>query len=382
MRRSELRVRVDQQGGLEIVDPGFDCLDLLRAVDPAFRIHQAALPEPGLPSFIRLRRRTAGIARDQLTRLATPDLVELHDKAMRSQLTNIAGASLLDLKVEIAHRYLRSCRLCGHRCGVDRAGLEVGLCGLGREAIVAEQFVHIAEEPPINPSLVVNLTGCGLRCRYCQQWKLLDTPQVAGDLLELALWPALDTVGARSISFAGGNPDESLFAILGFLNGAPEGWSLPVVWNNHAYCTPEALRLLEGVVDIYLPDLKYGNNDCGRRWSGVPDYFDVARQAITQMLDHKVPVIVRMLVLPGHVDCCHRPALEWLAEAAAANLSLSVRTQYCPDWKITGTDGSMSVRPAPADTQSVREEAVRLGFKVVDSGRLDTALIHQSDAGT
>jgi putative pyruvate formate lyase activating enzyme len=227
--------------------------------------------------------------------------------------------------------------------------------------------VHIAEEPPINPSLVLNLAGCGLGCRYCQQWKLLDTSQVFGDALEPRLWQALDAEGARTISFAGGNPDESLFAILGFLRDAPEGWNLPVVWNSHAYSSPETLGLLDGVVDIYLPDLKYGNNDCGLRWSGVPNYFDVARQAIEQMLDHKVPVIVRMLVLPGHAGCCHIPALRWLAKVATTNLSLTVRSQYCPDWKVTGQDGPMAARPDPADTHSVREEAGRLGLRVLDS---------------
>jgi putative pyruvate formate lyase activating enzyme len=293
---------------------------------------------------------------------------------MAGMLDAVQGASLLDLKIEIAARYIRSCVLCGHRCGVDRTRGETGICGLGSDAIVAEHFVHIAEESPINPSILVSLAGCGLRCRYCQQWNLLAPSKVQGCPLEPALWQSLDVDGARSLSFVGGNPDESLLAVLRFLREAPEDWSLPVVWNNHAYCTPESLDLLEGVVDAYLPDLKYGNNECGLRWSGVPAYSDVAGQAIARMLGQHVPVIVRMLVLPGHVACCHVPSLRRLAEVATKDLKLSVRGQYCPDWKIVETDGAMSARPEPEEIEAVRAEAMRLGLKVLSPGGLETVM--------
>lgn len=366
MGRQQLRIRVSPVGLLEVVDPGFDCLDLIRAVDPGFRIRRQPLPTNPEPKFLAARRRRAGRCPDELRQMSIDALTTLHSQVVGGMLNPDHGASLLDLKIEISGRYLQSCVLCGHRCGVDRTREETGVCGLGTEATVAEHFVHIAEESPINPSLLVSLAGCGLRCRYCQQWKLLAPSKVPGDPLDGRLWRSLDVDGARSLSFAGGNPDESLFAVLRFLREAPEEWSLPVVWNNHAYCTPEVLDLLEGVVDVYLPDLKYGNNECGLRWSGVPAYFDLARQVIAQMLRQNVPVIVRMLVLPGHVCCCHLPALRRLAERATKDLRLSVRGQYCPDWRIAQIDGAMSARPQPEEVEAVREEALRLGLEVLD----------------
>lgn len=366
MGRQQLRIRVSPAGLLEVVDPGFDCLDLIRAVDPEFRIRRQALPTTTEPKFLSARRRRVGCFPDELRQMSREALVSLHTRVMAAMLDVGQGASLLDLKIEIADRYIRSCVLCGHRCGVNRTRGETGICGLGPEATVAEHFVHIAEESPINPSLLVSLAGCGLRCRYCQQWKLLSPSKVPGNPLEPALWRSLDVDGARSLSFAGGNLDESLFAVLRFLREAPEDWRLPVVWNNHAYSTPEALDLLEGVVDAYLPDLKYGNNECGLRWSGVPAYSDVAGQAIAQMLRQNVPVIVRVLVLPGHVVCCHVPALRRLAESATNDLKLSIRGQYCRDWKINQTEGAMSARPQLEEVEAVRVEALRLGLEVLD----------------
>jgi putative pyruvate formate lyase activating enzyme len=366
MGRQQLRIRVSPAGFLEVVDPGFDCLDLIRAVDPGFQIRRQALPTSSEPKFLAARRRRVGYCPDELHQVSLDALTTLHSQVVGGALTPDHGASLLDLKIEIAGRYLRSCVLCGHHCGVDRTFGETGICGLGAEATVAEHFVHIAEESPLNPTLLVSLAGCGLRCRYCQQWKLLAPSKISGAPLDARLWRSLDVDGARSLSFAGGNPDESLFAVLRFLREAPEDWSLPVVWNNHAYCTPEVLHLLEGVVDIYLPDLKYGNNECGLRWSGVPAYSDVAHQTIARMLRQDVPVIVRMLVLPGHFACCHVPALERLAEVATNDLRLSVRGQYCPDWKIGNTDGAMSGRPQPEEVEAVRVEALRLGLRVLD----------------
>lgn len=362
------------KGLVEIVDPGFDCLDLIQAVNPEFRIRCEAFSTTAEPRFMAARRRRVGYELEELRQMSLAALAELHAQIVGQVVFFDRGTSLLDLKIEIAARRIRSCALCGRRCGVDRMRGEVGVCGLGVEAAVAEHFVHIAEESPINPSLLLSLAGCGLRCRYCQQWRLLAPSKVSGDPLVAGLWRSVDAQGARSVSFAGGNPDESLFAVLRFLKGAPEEWSLPLVWNNHAYCTPEALELLEGVVDVYLPDLKYGNNDCGLRWSGVADYCDLARGAIARMLRQNVAVIVRMLVLPGHVMCCHVPALRWLAEASAKDLTVSVRGQYCPDWKIVETDGAMSARPEPEEIEAVRAEAMRLGLKVLSPGGLESVM--------
>jgi uncharacterized Fe-S radical SAM superfamily protein PflX len=122
-------------------------------------------------------------------------------------------ATLLHLKIELSRRILRKCALCAHRCGVDRTSGELGVCELGTEAKVAEHFVHIGEETLVNPSLVINLAGCGLSSLYCQQGYLLDPAGVDGEPLDESLWVQIDSNKASSLSFAGGNPDESTFSV-------------------------------------------------------------------------------------------------------------------------------------------------------------------------
>jgi putative pyruvate formate lyase activating enzyme len=235
---------------------------------------------------------------------------------------------------------------------------------------VAEHFVHVAEEPPINPSYVFNLAGCGLRCRFCQQGALLDPDRVRGHPLGAALWPTMDLQGARSLSFVGGNPDESLYAILRFLETAPGDLALPVVWNSHGYGTAEGLALLDGVVDAYVPDFKYAGERCARRLSGAPGYPAVVRTTIAGMLRQGVPVIVRILVLPGHGECCHLPSLRALAEHASSApggvLLVSVRGQYAPDWKITRRDGVLARRVRPGEVAMVRGAAHEVGLALVE----------------
>lgn len=374
-QRCNSRVRIHNNGELEIVDPGFDDLPLLRLVDPAFRISKQRLPGFKSPRFARLREVRVPMTVDELAIAADEDLWIFHDDLLARlpvedpEKFTEQTATLLDLKIELAFRILKRCTLCARRCRVDRTREETGVCGLGSRAYVAEYFVHIAEESPINPSLVLNLRGCGLRCRYCQQHRLItDVGNTEHDHeLTEQLWTRLDYSKARSISFVGGNPDESLWAILKFLRSAPRTWRLPVVWNCHAYGTVETLALLNGVVDAYVPDMKYMSDECAQRWSSVPEYPSTAQAAIRSMSNQVVPVYVRILVLPGHAECCHLPALAFLAQVPVRkNLFVSVRGQYVPDWKITDQDGPLSRRPTAQEVELVENAAREFGLRVVE----------------
>lgn len=371
-RRLPMRIRIDDAGRIEVIDPGFDTLPLLQAVDPEFQIRSAPLPGFTGSRLHRTRRIGCGVSADRLADTSETSLQRLHAAAMerlRSQSdAHEAGAgeaSLLTLKIELARRLLSPCRLCSHRCGVDRMWGERGRCQLGTSATVAEQMVHIAEESPINPCLLLNLVGCGLRCRFCQQGHLLDPDAVEGVPLDAALWDTLDTTGARSLAFAGGNPDESLYAILQFLNAVPTDWLLPIVWNCHGAAALETVALLDGVVDVYVPDFKYGSDQCGLKLSGIPDYPATALAAVTAMLAQGVPVIVRLLVLPGHRICCHLPVLQHLASLSGTCL-ISVRGQYCPDFRITSADGGLARRPTWDEVEAVRATARQLGLTLIE----------------
>lgn len=377
MGRTSDRIRIGDDGRLEVVDPGFDILPLLREIDPDFEVQSRPLPGFVSPGFLKTRDIGTSLTRGELAGESEATLWRMHVDAIalrsRCATTPIRSAeseaSLLDLKRELARRILEHCRLCAHRCAVDRTRGEAGICRLGTSATVGERFVHIGEEGPFNPSLVLNLAGCGLRCRYCQQWTLLNPSRVSGEPLDGQLWSGLEIAGARSLSFVGGNPDESLYAILSFLNSAPRDWNLPIVWNCHAYSTQETVALLEGVIDVYVPDFKYGNDECAQRWASAPGYVTAALETISAMVAQDVPVIVRILVLPGHVDCCHLPTLELLSTIGTDWLMVSIRDQYCPDWLIDVNSGAMARRPISSELARVRERASLLGMNLVDSAR-------------
>lgn len=377
MRRTAVRVRVDDAGNLEVVDPGYDTLPLLRAVDPYFTIATERLAGFTEPRLIRTAALGACMSRDDLDRTAVESLIGHHHELVATLRANrdpippkrSGETSVLELKAAIARRMLSACSLCARRCGVNRLSGERGPCGLGAEAYVAEHFVHIAEEPPINPSLLVSLRGCGLRCRYCQQHELLNAKGSRAEVLGRSLWPRLDFTDARSMSFIGGNPDESLPSILDFLCHAPRDLALPIVWNHHAYATDEGVQLLDYVADVYVPDLKYGSDPCALRLSGVTGYCAATQRTIRRQLEQGVPVIVRILVLPGHLECCHRPALEFLASLERRDrLSVSIRGQYSPDWKIAAKDGLLARRTLPCEIGAVQTQALRLGLHVVGDG--------------
>jgi len=364
------RLRIASDGSLEIVDPTPEDLPLLHMVDPGFAVRSAPLQGFRYPRFMAARDAGAGIARDALGATSTRVLWRLHRHAVDRLRGGAVGracgeASVLDLKVELAERQLAGCRLCARRCGADRRHGDFTPCGLGMEAFVAESYVHIAEEAPINPSLVVSLAGCGLGCRYCQQGAILR-PAPEYRRLDADYWATLAIGEARSLSFAGGNPDESLSAVLRFLAAAPTDWRLPVVWNSHAYVPSRTVALLDGVIDVYLPDVKYGAEPCGRRCSGVANYPAVALRAVSAMLRQGVCVIARILVLPGHAECCHVPVLNTLARCAAdGRLTVSVRGQYAPDWRISPKDGAMFARPLREEVLRVEQICADLGLAMV-----------------
>lgn len=361
-------MRVLPNGAVVITDPDPAALELIRALDPSYTVRTAPLPGFVQPRLLGTRAASGGIPASIPPEAADRELWAAHDRAMACPAWRKPGeASLLDLKIELAMRMLRRCELCALRCGVNRLQGERGRCGLGIDAFVYEAYTHIAEEPPINPALNVSLRGCGMRCVYCQQAPALDPRGTAASALVPAFWERLDFSEARSLVFVGGNPTESLPAVLAFLRAAPAGFASPIGWNCSGYDAVNAIRLLDGICDVYIPDFKYGNDACATRCSEAPGYADNARHLIQEMVQQRVPVFVRMLVLPGHEQCCHEPVLTVLAGlSASGHLYVSIQGGYLPEWKALSLRGPLSRYPRARDVAAVRRRAQELGLRVVE----------------
>lgn len=370
----KIKMRVMTDGTLEVIDPAMEDLPLLQAIDPDYRIITAPLKGFVAPRFQSLRMWYTPLLKENICEVSLDILRKVHEQEMydikkcnynSSKILSGKNATLMDVKIELARRELMDCKLCVRRCGADRLNGGKGFCGLGADAYVADTFIHIAEEPPINPSLLIELHGCALRCRFCQKPELHNIS--THKILNKNLWGGLSFDKARSLSFIGGNPDESIYAILRFLNTAPDRFCLPVVWNCHGYADKAVYQILEGVVDTYIPDLKYGNDECAAKWSSVRNYVETAHNGINEMIVQGVPVFVRILILPGHGRCCHVHVIRWL-EKHKDKMTLNLMEQYFPENGMEKVLGAMADRPKAWEIKMLRKEARKAGLSLINKG--------------
>lgn len=257
-------------------------------------------------------------------------------------------------RVKAAYARLASCDLCPHHCGVNRFKGETGVCRSGFKPKVASANLHRGEEPPISGekgSGTIFFSGCTLGCVFCQNFPIsqmgngeeITTAGLAGKMLQL------QRRGAHNINFV--TPTHFLPQILAALWLAiPQGFMLPLVWNSSGYESVDSLQLLDGIVAVYLPDMKYSDDTVALELSGAPDYSRVNRAAVSKMLrqvghlqtdENGIAVaglIVRHLVLPGGRDGS-REILPWVAENLGSETHVALMSQYFPAGKAATVPG-------------------------------------------
>ena len=250
-----------------------------------------------------------------------------------------------------------NCNLCPRGCGVDRTRGQTGFCGAGDTALVAKAMIHKWEEPVLagnGGSGTIFFGGCTLGCRYCQNFAISRRPKgTPMDAVQLRReMENLIAQGAENIDLV--TPTHYLPTIIPALS--PK-LPVPVVYNCGGYERVQTLRALEGLVGIYLPDLKYADDTLAQTLSGAKDYFSVATAAIREMVRQTGPVqwsgekvtkgvIVRHLILPGYVENSLK-VLDWLGENfAPGEVLVSLMRQYTPVGK----------QSAPLDRRVTDEE--------------------------
>lgn len=244
------------------------------------------------------------------------------------------------IRLAAAQRHLTDCTLCPHRCGALRAQA-AGRCRVGPVSYIASDMLHMGEETPLRPAHAIFFSGCTATCTFCTAarfafhptYGVVVTPeQLANRIVQR------QAEGARSVCFIGGDPSPHIPMILAALAAAGARRTIPAVLNSNFYLTDEALDLLDGVIDIYLPDLKFGpmsgSAGCGERLGGMPDYWRVVTGCIDRVYRAGGRVIVRHLLMPGHLECCTVPVLHWLAQRPG--LEVSLLTQYLAPRHVRG----------------------------------------------
>ncbi len=296
----------------------------------------------------------------------------------------------LQARAEAALARLESCDLCARYCRVDRtSGSRGAVCRTGRRAIVSSAFPHHGEETPLSGwrgSGTIFLSYCNLRCVYCQNWELswkgeggeIEAEDLARAMLEL------QRRGCHNINFV--SPSHVVAQILEALAiAAGRGLRLPLVYNTGGYDSPEALALLDGVIDIYMPDVKYGDSEVARTYSHIHDYVRWNRAAVREMhrqvgdlaIDDsglaRRGLLVRHLVLPGG-RAGTEDVLRFLAEEISTDTYLNLMDQYRPCFKAVG-DAEIGRPLSSAEHLEALEIARRHGLGRLDKGSLAESLV-------
>lgn len=241
---------------------------------------------------------------------------------------------------------LSNCTICPHLCGVDRR-IKQGFCKNSEKLLISTFHLHFWEEPVLSGnggSGTIFFSHCNMRCLYCQNYqisqyghgKTADPPELKNIML------SLQESGAHNINLV--TPTHVTPLIREALIMAKrEGLHIPVVWNSNAYEQTETLLELEGLVDVYLPDLRYSDDETAYTYSGIKNYTQIARQAIREMkrqtgrlkTDEGIAwkgLLIRLLVLPGNINRVDL-SLDWIAQALGPETAISLLGQYYPAYK-------------------------------------------------
>jgi putative pyruvate formate lyase activating enzyme len=268
------------------------------------------------------------------------------------------------------------CRLCPRQCEVKRAEDKPGVCRALKEVKIASYNLHHGEEPPVSGSRgsgTLFFSGCTLKCLFCQNYPIshlfngtfYSIEQLSGLMLHL------QEQGAHNINLV--SPSPYLYHFTAALYQAKQkGLNIPIAYNTSGYERPEIIKMLKGLVDVYMPDLKYIDNGLSRKFSGVNDYFSYAYPTILEMYDQvgelqldgegiaQRGMLVRHLILPQQVENS-KQMLKCMAESPFKQCHLSLMSQYFPAHKAGKTQG-IERRLFPEEYVEVKEYALDLGF--------------------
>ena len=251
----------------------------------------------------------------------------------------------LDERIKSLHKILESCELCPRKCRVNRLDGKKGVCRSGKELMISSHSPHFGEEDPlvgIRGSGTIFLTNCNLLCIYCQNYEIshLGYGEIRSEAQVAHYMISLQNKGCHNINFV--TPTHFAPQLVKATQLAiAEGLKIPIVWNCSGYENMEIIKLLAGVVDIYMPDIKYGQGESARKYSDAPDYFERCKEAVKEMHDQVGDLkldrqgiayrglLIRHLVLPNDLAGSER-VLKFIAEEISTNSYVNVMSQYRP----------------------------------------------------
>lgn len=243
---------------------------------------------------------------------------------------------------------LKKCEICPHRCKIDRTNGNIGICKSKDTVKIAKFSLHKYEEPCIsgeNGSGTIFFSNCNLKCIFCQNYEISQLGKGKEITIEklAEIFLELQNKNAHNINLV--SPTSYAVQIIEAIKIAKKkGLKIPIIYNSNGYENIETIRMLNGYIDVYLPDLKYAENRIAKEYSKVENYFEIATKAIREMYNQvgKVVldengiiakgVIVRHLILPNHLENSKK-VLNWINENLPKDIFVSIMAQYFPTYK-------------------------------------------------
>ncbi len=281
----------------------------------------------------------------------------------------VVSKNYIKLAEELALRYLEDCMFCERQCSVNRVDGEKGFCFISKDSYISSAFLHMGEEAPLIPSGTIFFQGCNFGCVFCQnydisqKWKerknIEDVAQKVNVKQLASLADRLVGKGAININYVGGDPIPNIHTIIGSLQYQTS--NITQLWNSNFYLTNKALSLIVDLIDFWLPDFKYGNNECGKKYSGISDYFPIVSRNLKRIHDEgSGEIIIRHLIMPNHIECCSKPILDYIAKElpkAVVNLMGQFRPEY-----FANKYKEINRRPSMEEIHEVKNYADDIGI--------------------
>lgn len=292
-------------------------------------------------------------------------LREIEDR-QNLEIEKFPSQSFMDLKITITNRILQNCHFCERRCNINRRK-ELGHCKVDNTSYVSSAFLHTGEEAPLVPSGTIFFSGCNFHCAHCQNHDISCNPtngtKVSPEQLS-KIADELASQGAKNINYVGGEPTPHLHNIIASMKYQQS--NITQLWNSNMYLSKEALELLIDIIDFWLPDLKYFSERCAERISDVKQYTPIVTRNIkTAYLKGTKEMIIRVLVLPNHLECCTIPILDWISENTPEAL-VNIMAQYRPMWKVLHQPNEfkdITSRVSPDEMHRAYSHAKKLGLE-------------------
>ena len=293
----------------------------------------------------------------------------LKDSYQDNKSRIIVSKNYIDLAEELAIRYIENCNFCERQCAVNRADGETGFCSISKDSYVSSAFLHTGEEAPLIPSGTIFFQGCNFGCVFCQNYdisqswkntkKIEDVAQKVDVKQLAALADRLVEKGAININYVGGDPIPNIHTIVGSLQYQTS--NITQLWNSNFFLTDKSLSLIIDLIDFWLPDWKYGNNLCGKKYSGIDNYFDVIARNHKRIHDEgSGEIIIRHLVMPNHIDCCSKPILDFIAKEVPKCV-VNIMQQFRPEY-LSHNYKEINRRPSMEEIHELKNYADDLGI--------------------